>query len=374
MVIPKTERGAEGAVRKLLISMLLLGGLIHPLLAHADAALLVEEPYGPFGGAVPTGHAAIYLPHVCAATPTELRRCNPGELGVVISRYRHVGGRDWLAIPLLPYLYAVDRIADVPVFASPETVRSLRAEYRRAHLRNIVPDAPGGGIPKGDWTELLGSSYIRQIYVFHFETTAEQDEKLIATLNSRNNRSHFNLFYRNCADFSGKVVDFYYPGATRRSLSADLGITTPKQLAKSLAKYGKHHERLDLTTAVIPQVPGSVERSHTPHGVVETLLKSKKYAIPLAPLAVIHPFFAAGVVVTYFFSGRFVPPKSSEVLSDPEQVQLLAQRYAGAGAPDGREIAVGTGIPAEQLQSGCIQDRVGLQARRISCFVNTPGL
>ena len=47
------------AVRKLLISMLLLGGLIHPLLAHADAALLVEEPYGSFGGAVPTGHLSL---------------------------------------------------------------------------------------------------------------------------------------------------------------------------------------------------------------------------------------------------------------------------------------------------------------------------
>jgi len=352
----------------------LLGGFLHPLLAHAGAALLMEEPYGPFGGAVPIGHAAIYLPQVCAATPTELRRCNPGELGVVISRYRHVAGRDWLAIPLIPYLYAVDRIEDVPASASAETVRSLRDEYRRAHLRNIVPDAPGGGIPKGDWTELSGSSYIRQIYVFHFATTAEQDEKLIAALNSRNNRTHFNLFFHNCADFSRKVVDFYYPGATRRSLSADLGITTPKQLAKSLAKYGKNHERLDLTTAVIAQVPGSVERSHTPHGVVESLLKSKKYAIPLAPLAVIHPIFAAGVVVTYLFSGRFGPPKSSEVLTDPEQVQLLAQQYADAEGRDKPGVGLGIGIPLEQFQSGCNLGRAGLQARRLNCFVNTPGL
>jgi hypothetical protein len=51
--IPKTEGEAEAAVKKLLISMLLLGGLLHPLLAHAGAALLMEEPYGPFGGAVP---------------------------------------------------------------------------------------------------------------------------------------------------------------------------------------------------------------------------------------------------------------------------------------------------------------------------------
>ena len=268
----------------------------------------------------------------------------------------------------------MDRIEDVPASASAETVRSLWDEYRRAHLRNIVPDAPGGGIPKGDWTELSGSSYIRQIYVFHFATTAEQDEKFIAALNSRNNRTHFNLFFHNCADFSRKVVDFYYPGATRRSLSADLGITTPKQLAKSLAKYGKHHERLDLTTAVIPQVPGSVERSHTPHGVVESLLKSKKYAIPLAPLAVIHPIFAAGVVVTYLFSGRFGPPKSSEVLTDPEQVQLLAQQYADAEGRDKPGVGLGIGIPLEQFQSGCNLGRAGLQAWRLNCFVNTPGL
>jgi hypothetical protein len=358
-------------VKKLLISMLLLGGLIHPLLAHAGAALLVEEPYGKFGSGVPTGHSAIYLPQVCAASPTELRRCNPGELGVVISRYHHVAGRDWLAIPIIPYLYAVDRIEDVPASASQETVRSLRDDYRRAHLRDLVPDAPDGGIPKGDWTQLVGSSYDRQIYAYYFATTQAQDDGLIANLNSRKNRAHFNLLFRNCADFSSKVIDFYYHGATRRSLSADLGITTPKQLAKSLARYGKHHETLDLTTVVIAQVPGSVERSHKPHGVVEALLKSKKYAIPLAPLAVIHPFLAAGVVTTYFFSGRFAPPKSAEVLTNPEQVQLLAQRYAGARAPDGPEIALGTGVSPEPPQAGCVVSRVGLQARGIGCFVNT---
>lgn len=353
MVIPKTEGEAEAAVKKLLISMLLLGGLIHPLPAHAGAALLLGEPYGPFGGAVPIGHAAIYLPQVCATTPTELRRCQPGELGVVISRYHHVAGRDWLAIPLIPYLYAVDRIEDVPASASPEAVRSLRDEYRRVHLRNIVPDAPDGGIPKGGWTELVGSSYDRQIYLFYFQTTEAQDEKLIATLNSRNNRTHFNLFFHNCADFSRKVIDFYHPGAARRSLTADLGITTPKQLAKALTKYGKHHEDLELTTVVLAQVPGSVGRSHRPHGVVESLLKSKKYAIPLAPLAIVHPFFAAGVVVAYLFSGRFEPPKAAEVLTDPEQVQLLAQHYAEgeehvASQPKGSEQGL-----LEQPLSGC---------------------
>ena len=47
--------------------------------AHASAALLMEEPYGDFGAMNPTGHAAIYLNHICAASPTRLRACHPGE-------------------------------------------------------------------------------------------------------------------------------------------------------------------------------------------------------------------------------------------------------------------------------------------------------
>src|SRR5277367_6508350 len=82
--------------------------------ARADAALLMEEPYGEFGAFNPTGHAAVYLNHVCAETPTELRMCRPGELGVVISRYHSVGGFDWIAIPLIPYLYAVDSADQIP--------------------------------------------------------------------------------------------------------------------------------------------------------------------------------------------------------------------------------------------------------------------
>ena len=47
--------------------------------AHAGAALLLEEPFGKFGYMNPTGHAAIYLTRVCAASLTRLRRCETGK-------------------------------------------------------------------------------------------------------------------------------------------------------------------------------------------------------------------------------------------------------------------------------------------------------
>src|SRR5476649_1765996 len=90
--------------------------------AHAGVALLMEEPYGEFGAFNPTGHAAVYLNHVCAETPTQLRMCRPGEFGVVISRYHKVHGYDWVAVPLIPYMYAVDSADEVPQNVTKEQV------------------------------------------------------------------------------------------------------------------------------------------------------------------------------------------------------------------------------------------------------------
>jgi hypothetical protein len=75
---------------------------------YASVALLMEEPYGTFGAMNPTGHAAVYFNHICVDSPTVLRPCHDGEFGVVISRYHKIDGYDWIAIPLIGYLYAVN--------------------------------------------------------------------------------------------------------------------------------------------------------------------------------------------------------------------------------------------------------------------------
>src|SRR5205085_10140476 len=168
--------------------------------AQASATLFLEEPYGKLGFFTATGHAAVYLSGVCAETPVKLRPCAPGETGIVLSRYDGVGGYDWVAIPLIPYLYAVERAQEVPLFADAKTTLFLRDQYRRKYLASITPDGRNGEIPKGNWYELVGSSYDRTIYGFEIETTPEQDAALIQKLNSSPNESHFHLSYRNCAD------------------------------------------------------------------------------------------------------------------------------------------------------------------------------
>ncbi len=296
--------------------------------SHADAALLVEEPFGGYGWINPTGHAAVYLTRVCAASPTELRRCTPGEQGVVISRYHKIAGRDWIAIPLIPYLYAVEQAKDVPFLVTAEQVGALRDSYRRKYLRELIPDGKEGAIPKGEWIQLIGSAYDRRLYGFEIETSPEQDDALIARLNSRPNRSHFNLFFHNCADFSRGILNFYHPKALRRSFVADAAITTPKHDAKSLVKYAKKHPKLQFSVFEIRQVAG-LHRSDPIYGVMESVVKSKKYVVPLA---IFEPWIGGSVAVAYLSGGsRFSPRQyveSSFEAKDLEHERLTLQALA----------------------------------------------
>lgn len=275
--------------------------------AHASVALLMEEPYGDLGKLTPTGHSAIYLNHVCAASPTELRACRPGESGVVISRYHKIDKLDWVAVPLIPYLYAVQEIPEVPQSADQAQVNALRDTYRREYLKSLAPDDAQGREPKGEWTELVGESYDRTIHGFEVASTAEQDQRFIAIFNDRHNRGHFNIMFHNCADFSRVVMDIYLPHAIHRSIVADLGMTTPKQVARSLVRYGQKHPELEMSAFVIPQVPGAIPRSHPVDGIAESLVKSKKYLIPIT---ILTPELTGGLVVAYMTEGRMKMPKN----------------------------------------------------------------
>lgn len=272
--------------------------------AHAGATLLLEEPFRHDGNFAGTGHVAIYLDRVCADSPAVLRRCGPGEQGVVLSRYHGIAGYDWLAIPLTPYLYAVDSPEEIPLYVDAKLEAFLRERYRRKYLRAVAPDVNHEGPSDGPWVQLVGSAYDRTIYGFRIETSDEKDEELIRILNSRPNTSAYKLLSSNCADFVRRIVNFYYPRALHRSVIADLGVTTPKQIAKCLVRFSQHHPQMQLVNFVIPQVPGTIKRSKHVKGVIESAFKAKKYMVPLL---IWHPAIVAGFAAAYFTSGRFDP-------------------------------------------------------------------
>jgi hypothetical protein len=277
--------------------------------ARASVTVLLEQPYGRLGIIDPAGHSAVYLDHVCAETPTRLRPCEPGEMGVVLSRYDGIVHYDWLATPLLPYLYAVDSVEQIPDSVGRAQVTQLRDNYRRRYLKQLAPDMPDGTAPAGNWYEMAGSAYDRTIYGFQARTTAEQDAVLIAYFNDSDNISHYNGITRNCADFVRVALNLVYPHAIHRNWIADLGMTSPKSVARGLAHYAKKHPGTDLRAFVVPQVKGELPRSHGAQDFAQGILT--RFGLPIA---ILSPVTTGVVIAAFIGHGRFPMPKDAPVL------------------------------------------------------------
>ncbi|SDE65165.1 hypothetical protein [Terriglobus roseus] len=323
-------------IRRLFASTSLLFALTCSVVSHADVALLMEQPYGEFGKYNPTGHAAVFLSDICAETPTQLRRCNPGEYGSVISRYHKIHHQDWIAMPLVPYLYGVERPSEIPASVTKEQVKQLRDAYWRAHLQELAPPDKNGNAPGGEWPQLVGSLFDRTIFGFAVHSTQEQDDRFIAIFNDKRNVGHFNLFFHNCADFSRVVLNTYYPGAIHRNVFGDFGMTTPKGAAKSLVKYGQKHPELHPTTFEMHQVPGDMPRSTNIDGVSESLVKSKKYLIPLA---ILQPEVTGVIAADFLTRGRAKLPRTATAFAvgdwkiQPQPSNETASHPDEAGSP-----------------------------------------
>ena len=319
-----------------------------------QAALLMEQPYGVFGTLNPTGHAAVYLERICADTPVRVRLCNPGETGIVISRYKGLAGYDWIAIPLIPYLYSVDNPADVPAKVDEETVNRLRNHYREARLGEFGEHLRPGNFFNGGWTELVGTAYDRRTYAFRFKTTLEQDRELVAKLNDRPNESHFNILFNNCADFDRFILNNYFPHKFGRTIFPDAGITTPKRVAYTLVKYAKRHPETEFSILEIPQVPGYRHESRAIHGVTESLILNG-YVIPIV---ILNPYVAGGLLADYLVRGRYnLIPKNTETV-DAQHLQALTHplvpSLTGTGWQENRNdsaytmgLSLNGGTPAE---------------------------
>jgi hypothetical protein len=86
-----------------------------------------------------------------------------------------------------------------------------------------------------------------------------------------------------------------------------------------------HHRELESNEIIIAQIPGPIHRSHIPRGVVESLLKTMKYAVPMVA---IQPYLLAGVAVNYIARGRFDLSNSAPVIPVSNQEQLLVSGTA----------------------------------------------
>jgi hypothetical protein len=329
--VRRSMKGAFSAApiySALLIATVL--SLVFARAAHATITVLVGEPFGTFGTYIPVGHATIYLDRVCADGPLKLRMCQPGEpAGVAISRYDHIGDYDWLATPILQFLYAADRPEDTLQYATPELVDSLRRQYRHRVLNTLFPDGTETASRNNEWWESVGMAYIRRYWGYQLATTRAQDERFVAAINARPNQHIYGAYHANCANFAADVVTFYYPGIVKKNRLADLGALLPTQLARSVYIYGRDHPEAELKVVEIPQVNGSIRRSHAVRGGAESFLKTKRYVFPLS---ILQPEITVTLFGLYLDHGGWKIARPASILG-PETVQPAAQHFSLETSP-----------------------------------------
>ena len=281
--------------------------------ARADVGVVLNESLNESVDRISeTGHSAVYFSRICADSPVKLRLCRPGENGSVMSNYINIGedqSYEWNVVPLNIYLYGVEDVRNRPIFGSPKIKHVLEERYRDLYLTPLCTRAPCKYSEKSEWREMVGATLIRSVYIFVIDTTEEQDRQLIAEFNDSQNKNHFNGVTRNCADFTRRVINTYFPKATHPDYLNDFGMTSPKAIARSFTRFGSKHPELNLRVLHFAQVPGAIKRSRDVRDGTEQLYRSKKFLIPLLVFADYGVPVVAG---SYLLTGRFNPEHEFE--------------------------------------------------------------
>ncbi len=346
-------------LHRVYLSLAILLSLSVP--ASARIGLVVGEPFGAFGTMMPVGHASIYIDHLCAASPTELRPCNPGELGVVIARYHDLTAMhlDWMAVPAAVFFYGVEDPANAPQTMTASLEAELRERYREDHLLAIAPGRlDKHGVqhrpPYGDWQEAIGAAFDRRLFLYTFDTTPTQDAQLLAAINALPNRRRYTLGRANCADFAADILALVLPAHPARNVFADFDMASPKNLARQIDALQTDHPELHLRVYELPQLPGSLRRSRPLRGAAETFVKTKRY---LFTLIVLQPELVVADWLIYEARGRWSPGQDAQLLTPTE--------FANLNAPPGNLTADVYEAPSSSAStaSSTASDAIGFRAK-----------
>jgi hypothetical protein len=282
--------------------------------ARADAGVVLNESLDTSVARITgSGHTAVYLSRICPdGSPVKMRLCLPGEQGSIVSNYTTLGEDqpyEWNIVPLSVYLYGVEDPGDRPLVSSKAIKAALEERYRDKYLAAICAEQRCRTGKSSEWREMVGATLERSLFMFVVKTTVEQDRALIAEFNSLPNVNHFNGMTRNCADFTRRVMNVYYPGAVKPDYLNDFFMTSPKAVARSLTHYAEKHPESDFRVLHFAQVPGTIKRSSECRSGTEQLYHSKKLVIPLAYLAWQG---VPAVTASYAITGRFNPEHQFE--------------------------------------------------------------
>lgn len=348
-LMPKRELDAS---RLIMVLVLLLVALTSSP-AYGDVGVLLNESLDTsFARISGTGHSAVYFSSICADSPVKLRLCLPGEQGSVMSNYTTLGEDqpfEWNIVPLSIYLYGVEDPRNRPLFASQKIKHVLEERYREKFLSAQCTSHSCRTSNGAEWREMVGATLERSIYMFVVDTTSEQDQALIDEFNALPNQNRFNGITRNCAEFSRRILNTYFPHSARADYLNDFGLITPKAIARSFTHFGERHPEAHLRVVHFAQLPGTIKRSSECRNASEQLYHSKKLLVPMIVFANHElPFFAA----SYLLTGRFNPEHELEhhpTAETSDLEQQIREAKSGQDLPRERQLEAVIGQESAEL-------------------------
>ena len=364
--VPAISRVAHPLLRRRLVGLLcslflaFLMALLTCPRAYGDVGVVLNESLDTSVARITgSGHSAVYFSRICPESPVKLRLCHAGEQGSVMSNYTTLGEDqpfEWNIVPLNVYLYGVENAHYRPLVSSAQIKHALEERYRERYLSEYCLSESCQTSNKAEWREMVGATLERSMYMFVVETTVDQDRNLIEQFNSLPNENHFNGMTRNCADFTRRVINTYFPRAVGPDYINDFGMTSPKAIARSFTRYAHRHPESHFRVLHFAQVPGTIKRSSECRAGTEQLYHSKKLVVPMILLA--H-YVLPVVATSYLLTGRFNPQRelekhpSFEATEAEHQIRLVkAQEIKGDEAKSDEEDA-----RTEQLESIRSQER-----------------
>ena len=226
---------------------------------------------------------------------------------------------EWNVVPLNIYLYGVENAHFRPIVGTQPIKRVLEERYREQYLGDLCVSESCRTSNKAEWREMVGRDLARSMYVFVVQTTVEQDLRLIELFNSLPNENHFNGMTRNCADFTRRVINAYFPGATGPDYINDFGMTSPKAIARSFSRYAKRHPEAHYRVFALHPDSRHHQKEHRGESRHGAAISLQELLVPMLVFADhVLPFVAA----SYLLTGRFNPQRELEAHPTAEAAEL----------------------------------------------------
>ncbi len=308
--------------------------------------LIIETPTGLLGFLSNVGHVSVWISDGCLDSSGHIQFCE-GTAGLVLTSTAYWPNPGAAAIPADLFLLGTQ----------PKTVGRDSAAWS-ATLGNIYPDVqPAVG------AKYLGRAWLRSLRVLKFETSAEEDRRVLAEIDAVQREYRYSYSERNCAFYAQAVLQRYFGPEFHGNRVLELGIMTPRAVERAL----RHHLNKQSIPFTDIHFKGNLRHAwrQPSRNICESAILDPKYAVPLL---IYQPYLYASFAGCYatiristWATRRHLPLVQVEPMhflsSQPQEPRLRAfEVLTGVSAPGFGPLVHGAmTVTADRLQGQVIE-------------------